>query len=331
MGTEALEGNAVMPRVFFLLCFLGAAMVAAQPTPAATGPRVLLVAGAVGDPELAPDFEAQIAAWTRTSREASARLSLIGREADGASVDRERLREMLAAEPKDGVDELWVVLVGHGTFDGREAKLNLRGPDVAAPELAEWLKPFNRPVAVVHTTSSSAPFIAKLAAPGRVIVSATRSGNEQNYTRFGKYFAEALAARASDLDRDGQISLLESFLSAASRTAEFYKTEGRLATEHPLIEDNGDGLGTPPDWFRGVLAVKRAADGASADGTRAHQLHLVRSAAEQALSAEARSRRDELERRLSELRARKEKLPADDYLKELESILLALADVYQGR
>lgn len=80
-----------------------------------------------------------------------------------------------------------------------------------------------------------------------------------------------------------------------------------------------------------MLAVKRAADGASADGTRAHQLHLVRSAAEQALSAEARSRRDELERRLSELRARKEKLPADDYLKELESILLALADVYQGR
>jgi len=79
------------------------------------------------------------------------------------------------------------------------------------------------------------------------------------------------------------------------------------------------------------IEVVRAADGAPADGTRAHQLHLVRSAAEQALSAEARSRRDDLERRLSALRTRKDKLPEVDYLRELESILLALADVYQGR
>ena len=322
-----------MMRKFLLpLCALNAPMIAAESAPVASGPRVILVAGAVGDPEFAPDFDAQLTAWTRTGREAAARFSVIGREGEGtAPDDRERLREALSAEPKYGVEELWIVLVGHGTFDGREAKLNLRGPDVAAAELADWLKPFTRPVAVVHTTSSSAPFIAKLAAPGRVIVSATRSGNEQNYARFGKYFAEALADRASDLDRDGQISLLESFLSAANRTAEFYKTEGRLATEHPLIEDNGDGMGTPPDWFRGVLAVKRAADGAPADGTRAHQLHLVRSAAEQALSAEARSRRDDLERRLSALRTRKDKLPEVDYLTELESILLALADVYQGR
>lgn len=318
-------------RTFLPLTVFGAALAAAEGPASDSGPRVILVAGAVGDPEFAPDFEAQIAAWTRTGREASARFSVLGREGDGATADRERLRETLAAEPKDGSAELWLVLVGHGTFDGREAKLNLRGPDVSAPELADWLKPFSRPVAVVHTTSSSAPFLAKLAAPGRVIVSATRSGNEQNYARFGKYFAEALADRASDLDRDGQISLLESFLSAANRTAEFYKTEGRLATEHPLIEDNGDGMGTPPDWFRGVLAVKRAADGAPADGTRAHQLHLVRSAAEQALSSEARSRRDDLERRLSALRTRKDKLPEVDYLRELESILLALADVYQGR
>lgn len=306
---------------------LTGALIAAESPPA----RVIVVAGAVGDPEFAPDFEAQLEAWTKTCTTAGARLLVVGREGEGVTpADRDRLREALAAEPREGAAELWLVLLGHGTFDGREAKLNLRGPDVSAAELGEWLKPFSRPVAVVHTTSSSAPFIAKLAAPGRVVVSATRSGNEQNYTRFGKYFAEALADPASDLDRDGQVSLLESFLSAANRTAEFYKTEGRLATEHPLVEDNGDGLGTPPDWFRGVLAVKRSADGAAPDGTRAHQLHLVRSAAEQALTPEARAKRDELERGLADLRARKAKLAEDAYFKELETILLALAEVYRG-
>ena len=38
---------------------------------------------------------------------------------------------------------------------------------------------------------------------------------------------------------------LEAFLFASRKTTEFYKAENRLATEHALIEDNGDGLGTP--------------------------------------------------------------------------------------
>ena len=81
-------------------------------------------------------------------------------------------------------------------------------------------------------------------------VTATRSGYQHNYARFGKFLAEALSNPKNDLDKDGQISLLESFLSASHRTTEFYKTEGRLATEHALLDDNGDGLGTPATWFR---------------------------------------------------------------------------------
>jgi hypothetical protein len=222
------------------------------------------------------------------------------------------------------------VLIGHGTFDGKEAKLNLRGPDVSATELSEWLKPFQRPIAIIDTTSSSAPFLAKLAAPKRVIVSATRSGNEQNYARFGKYLAEALPDPKSDLDKDGQISLLESFLSASHRTMEFYKTEGRLATEHAIIDDNGDGLGTPADWFRGVIATKRARDGASPDGLRAHQFHLVRSAAELQLSPEMRARRDQLEVQLSALREKKAKMNEEKYYQELEKVLLEIAALYEG-
>ena len=126
------------------------------------------------------------------------------------------------------------------------------------------------------------------------------------------------------------MSLLESFLSASHRTAEFYKTEGRLATEHALVDDNGDGLGTPADWFRGVLATKRAKDGAAPDGPRAHQFHLVRSAAEQQLDPAIRARRDRLELQLAELRGRKAKLSEEKYFQELEKLLLELAAVYDG-
>lgn len=312
-------------------------LAAATTLSGAQTPTVIVVAGAAGEAEFAPDFELQIKAWAKVSEQAGARHHALGEGVAGdapggaaATSDRDRLRERLTAEDKEGLGELWLVLIGHGTFDGREAKFNLRGPDVSAAELSEWLKPFRRPLAIVHTTSSSAPFLAKLSGPGRVVVSATRSGHEQNYARFGKFLAEAMTDPKSDLDKDGQISLLESFLSATHRTKEFYKTEGRLATEHALIDDNGDGLGTPADWFRGVLATKRARDGAALDGPRAHQMHLLRSTEEQQLSPELRAKRDHLELQLAELRTRKAKLPEEKYLAELERLLLQLADLYEG-
>jgi hypothetical protein len=292
---------------------------------------VIVVSGAPGEAEFAADLTLQTEAWAKVSARAGARHVAIGGGAPaGAASDRELLQQALAAEPKTGAGELWLVLIGHGTFDGKEAKLNLRGPDVSATDLAAWLKDFQRPLAIIDTTSASAPFLAKLAAPRRVIVSATRSGNEQNYARFGKFLAEALPDPKSDLDKDGQVSLLESFLSASHRTQEFYKTEGRLATEHALLDDNGDGLGTPAEWFRGVRATKQARDGAALDGPRAHQFHLVRSPAEQELSPEVRARRDRLELQISDLRARKAKLAEDKYYAELEKLLLELAAVYDG-
>lgn len=293
---------------------------------------VIVIAGAPGEQEFAPDFKLQTDAWTKVSGQAKAKHVLIGAGADRGQheSDREWVKRTFEIEAKEGRGELWIVLIGHGTFDGKEAKLNLVGPDVSATEFAAWLKPFQRPMAIVDTTSSSAPFMAKLAAKDRVIVTSTRSGYEQNYARFGKFLAEALADPKSDLDKDGQISLLESFLSASHRTTEFYKTEGRLATEHALLDDNGDGLGTPADWFRGVHAVKRAKDGGTPDGTRAHQFHLVRSAAELQLAGETRMKRDKLEVQLAEIRAMKGKMKEQDYYRELEKVLLELAALYEG-
>lgn len=308
-----------------------AAEAAGRPGRNNTPATVLVIVGAPGEQEFAPDLKLQADAWAKVSGEAKAKHIAVGVEEEaGGPSDRERVQQALAEEPKEGRGELWLVLIGHGSFDGKEAKLNLRGRDISSTELQEWLKPFKRPIAVVDTTSSSAPFMARLAAPERVIITSTRSGYEHNYARFGKFLAEALSDPKTDLDKDGQISLLESFLSASHRTTEFYKTEGRLATEHALLDDNGDGLGTPATWFRGVYATKRAKDGASADGTRAHQFHLVRSAEEQQLAGEIRAKRDRLEQRLAELRAAKAKMKEDAYYRELEKVLLELASLYEG-
>ena len=319
-----LRVSVPFPRavVLLVLIFFGS-LYAQQAT-------VIVVAGAPGEAEFATDIALQVEAWKKVSAQAAAKSVIVGAESVATGSDHDRLKAALAAEPKSGLDEVWMVLIGHGTFDGKDAKLNLRGPDVSATEMAEWLKPFTRPLAVIDTTSSSAPFMNKLAAPGRVIVSATRSGNEHNYARFGKFLAEALPDAKSDLDKDGQVSLLESFLSAAHRTAEFYKTEGRLATEHALLDDNGDGLGTPSDWFRGVIATKRTRDGAPPDGLRAHQFHLVRSTDEQQLSPEVRARRDRLEQQIAGLRDKKEKLGEEKYFNDLEKLLLELAALYRG-
>ncbi len=317
-----------MRKFFLAQLLLAAGALAAEP--AADRPTVIVVAGAPGESEYASVFDSTVKTWSDLCAKAEAKTVVIGNGAADPTSDHDRLKQALADEPKDSLGELWLVLVGHGTFDGKEAKFNLRGPDVAASELAEWLKGFHRPVAIIDTSSSSAPFLLKLSGANRVVVTSTRSGYEQNYSRFGKYFAEAIADPASDLDKDGQVSLLEAFLGAARRTAEFYKTDGRLATEHALLDDNGDGLGTPADWFKGVRATKKAREGASLDGTRASQFVLARSSTERLLNPAARAQRDELELAIAKLREQKAKLTEEAYFRELEKLLLQLAELYDG-
>jgi hypothetical protein len=194
--------------------------------------------------------------------------------------------------------------------------------------LALWLKPFTRPLAIINTASSSAPFLNKLSATNRVVVTATRSGHEQNFTRFGQFLAGAITNPEADLDKDGQVSLLEAFLMASRQTAEFYKGEGRLATEHALLDDNGDGFGTAADWFRGLRAVKRPKENAALDGFLARQFYLVPGDAERGLNAEQRAQRDTLERAILLHREKKTQVPEEDYYRQLEKLCLELARFY---
>ena len=181
---------------------------------------------------------------------------------------------------------------------------------------------------MIDCTSASAPFLNRLSEANRIIITATRSGSEVNYARFGHYMAEAIADPKADLDKDGQVSLLEAYLSASHRVEEYYRTRSQLASEHALLDDNGDRLGTPPDWFRGVRATRRAKDGAPPDGIRAHQLHLIPSDRERKIPAEIRRRRDELELAIAALRDQKSKLAEDEYYKRLEPLMVELGRLY---
>lgn len=294
-------------------------------------PTVIVVVGAAGEAEYGRQFEVWAARVQQAAEQANAAVVRIGSgevgDAEHAS-DRDRLQAALAALRTESPQPVWLVLIGHGSFDRRKAAFNLRGADVSAEELKEWLAPLTRPLAVVNCASSSGPFINHLSREGRVIVAATRSGAEQNFARFGDYFSKALNDMQADLDKDEQVSLLEAFLSASAGVEEFYRRENRLATEHSLLDDTGDGLGTPAAWFRGVRAEKAAKDNAPIDGLRANQWRLVLSDHEARMAPEIRSRRDALEIAVETLRRRKAEMDEMQYYAELEHLLTQLAELY---
>ena len=290
---------------------------------------VVVVVGAMGAPEYAAQFAEWAGLWEEACTKGDTRFVAIGLDQHEGSDDRTVLQETLATESKETVAALWLVLIGHGTFDGRTAKFNLQGPDISADDLAEWLKPILRPIAVIDAASSSAPFLKKLSAPQRIVVTATKSGFEHNYARFGQYFASAIADPQADLDKDGQTSLLEAFLTASGQVDEFYSAAGRLVTEHALLDDNGDGLGTRADWFRGIRPVRKAEDDAPLDGYRAHQFHLVRSEAERKMPPDLTAQRDRLELEVMKLRDAREDFPEEEYFSKLEALLYQITQIYE--
>jgi hypothetical protein len=324
MGTAPLEGAGLMTILSLLL---GAVLATSSSTDEG---RVVVVVGAEGTSEFGAEFQEAADAWQAAAQQAQLPLTRIGSEAESEdSSDLQQLESVLQKQKGKQPGTLWLVLIGHGTFDGETAKFNLRGPDLSAGQLKEWLAPIEQTVAVINCSSCSGPFINQLTGPDRVIVTATKSGTEHNYSRFAKYMSRSIADPEADLDKDGQTSLLEAYLSASHAVQEFYQQETRLATEHALLDDNGDGLGTPADWFRGIHAIRAARSGSALDGLRSHQLHLVRSAGEQQLPAATLARRDQLEAEIAHLREQKTQLSADDYYSRLEPLMLELARLYQ--
>jgi hypothetical protein len=155
-------------------------------------------------------------------------------------------------------DVCLVLLIGHGTFDGTDAKFNLVGPDLESAEWLSLLKPLAGRVVLVNTSSASFPFLERLSGPRRIVITATDSAAQRYDTVFPEYFIRALTDSHADLDKNERISVWEEFAEASARVKRYYQQRGQLSTEHALLDDNGDGIGnevkTPGD--DGSLAAK---------------------------------------------------------------------------
>ena len=297
--------------------------------PAARDARVIVVQGAAGEEAYGEAFAKQAALWEQIAVRAGVACLRLGGGAPGGAVVREALLKQLQSVVDQPPTTLWLVLLGHGTFDGREAKFNLQGPDVTPEDLAGVLKGFQGELIFVHAGSASQPFAAALKGPRRVLVSATKSGDEVLYSRFGTPFVEAMAgAKEADIDQDGQVSVLEAFLHAAGWVRAFYEEEERIATEHAVLDDNGDGVGTRSEVFEGTRVKPGTPE--PVDGARARQVALLLSEAEGRLSEAQRQRRDELEVQVEALKSKRAAMGDEAYYIELEKIMLELGGLLLG-
>lgn len=306
MGRDLMPRAACRRRFAAALPRLLAALALAAP-PVAAETHFVIVEGLGGSRQYAREFREQVEDLRLAARKAvddDAQVHVLaGREATG-----ERLRKTLAALAGDlsGGDALAVFLIGHGAHDGREYKMNVPGADFTGAQLKGWLDavPAGRQL-VVAATSSSGGAAETLNAERRVVITATKNGREKNAVVFGRYWAEALSAAEADADKNETISALEAYRYAENKVEAHYKDAQRLATEHPRLE--GELAGS----F--VLARLGSAAQAAADPAKSALL----------------AQREAIERKIDELRLRKDDLPEEPYLDALQDLLVELAAIQE--
>jgi hypothetical protein len=238
---------------------------------------------------------------------------------DAQPATRERVIAALenlsrTASPQDLV---FIVLMGHGSYDGVEAKFNLVGPDLDTNEWSDLIRPLRARVVLVNTTGASFPFVERLSGPRRIIVTATETAAQKFDTIFAEHFINVLGDSAADLDKDGRISVLEAFSAASRQVKQQYERAGQLPIERAMLDDNGDGAGkwAGGEGTDGAIAARTFLDGAESTVPTDPAL------------AELLQKRASLEAQVDDLRARKVLMPADEYAKEFERVMIDLARV----
>ena len=217
-------------------------------------------------------------------------------------------------------NQLFVFFIGHGSFVDKVAKFNLVGPDLGVGDYATMLNalPVKNAV-VVNMASASGEFVKPLAGEGRIIITATRSGMEQNATRFPEFFIAALGNPEADADKNGRVSVFEAFEYATKMTDSGFKQKGILATEHALLDDNGDGKGhEKPEEGDGTLSKLVYFD----------SLPQQQAGGDPAL-AKLYSEKMRLEGEIGRLKGRKAQMTEDDFDNELEKLVVELATLNQ--
>ena len=280
------------------------------------------VAGIGGEPDYEQRFTASAKDLDKVFKASSGAhvYTLTGKDAT-----RLRLAETMATVARDAKpeDDLLLTLIGHGSFDGVEYKFNLVGPDVSAADLAAMCdRVLARRQLVVNTTSASGGSVAALERSGRGVIAATKTGTEKNATVFARYWVEALQDPTADVDKSDSISAMEAFQYADRKTAAFYESQKRLATEHAVFQDTG----------RGEAVRVGAAQGK--EGALMSSMTVVRIGASQAAMNDPAKRdllakKEELEQKIDALKYQKAAMEPGEYKKQLTEALLQLAAVQE--
>lgn len=280
------------------------------------------VAGLGGEPDYEQRFTASAKDLDKVFKAAdsTARVfTLTGNQATAAQL--KAVLNTVSGEAKQ-TDDFVLILIGHGSFDGAEYKFNLVGPDVTGSEIAAMCNRISaRRQLIVNTTSASGGAVQALERSGRGVIVATKSGTEKNATVFARYWVEALQDPAADTDKSDSISAMEAFTYATKKTAAFYDSQKRLATEHASFDDVGHGE-----------PVREASDG---QGVLLSNFPLLRlgtsqQAANDPAKRELLAKKEDLEQKIDTLKYQKAAMDPADYKKQLTTALLELAKVQEA-
>ncbi len=288
--------------------------------------HLLIVSGIGGTEAYRQQFASQAETLMQAALDAGiarGNILMLGAENGGANyrpADKQSLLQAIREiDTRAAIeDRVFVILIGHGNARGDSALFNLPGPDISADELGAALDQLGeRQLVVVNTASASGPFIKRLAATNRIVITATASGQEFHAPQFAGFFVSAFATSGADRDKDERISMLEAFDFARREVQRSYDSDKRLLIEHALLDDNGDGEGSlEPGEFE-------------VDGMLANRVYLQqpRSAATGASNelVAMLQRKQELEQSIRDLKRQRENMERDSYYDRLESLLIDLA------
>jgi hypothetical protein len=264
----------------------------------------VIIEGLPGNQEYAEQFRAQTEALQAAVQGmgGKGRVHLL-REGQAGKADVQKLFEGLTQRLKPG-DRIAIYLVGHGSYDGFEYKFNIPGPDLNGADIAALVNGLpSRKLVLAIPGSASGALLELLKDDGRrIVITGTRSGSERNATRFGGFFAAALAEPAADVNKDEAISVKEAFEYAERRVADYYETEGSLATEHPQIA--GDDLAA---YLLARLGGERTEDDPRIAGLL--------------------QQREALDGKILQLQLNREALGEEDYFARLQDLMIDLAEI----
>ena len=288
--------------------------------------HLLVITGAPGDDEHAQKFHKWGAAIVDAAKEkgglTDGTITYLG---DKPELDSARIKERstranvekafadLATKAQPN-DEVIVILIGHGSFDGKLGAFNLAGPDLTADDYARLLGALkSQRIVFVNTASASGAFLQPLAGPGRTIITSTKTGGEKNEPVFAQFFADAFKDPAADTDRNGRVSMAEAFEYAKSKAAATYTKAGTILTEHATLDDSREGK------FAATMYLE--SDKAQADKTAKIANPELRALLEQ---------QQLLQKQIDDLKLRKDVLPAAQYDQQMEKLLTELAVKARG-